>query len=65
MVADEARFDEVLRRLRVRYAALPTSQLELYASHYPGHRLPRALVPEHVDSANDVTIFGVRNSARP
>ncbi|HTM58318.1 MAG TPA: glycosyltransferase family 39 protein [Candidatus Udaeobacter sp.] len=60
VVADEARFDEVMRRLRVRYAALPTSRLEEFASRYPGRRLPASLRRDHEDRERDVTVFEVK-----
>ena len=60
VVTDEARFDAVTRRLRVRYAALPTSRLEEFASRYPGGRLPASLRRDHEDRERDVTVFEVR-----
>ncbi|MBI1798291.1 MAG: glycosyltransferase family 39 protein [Candidatus Eisenbacteria bacterium] len=60
VVADSASFEEVMRRLNVRYAALPTSRLAEFAARYPGGRLPSALVFDHVDPADDVTVFEVR-----
>jgi hypothetical protein len=60
VIADEARFAETVRRLKVRYAALPTSRLAEFAERYPGRRLPRALVFDHADEARDVTVFAVR-----
>jgi hypothetical protein len=63
VIADEARFMETVRRLRVRMAALPTSRLAEFAERYPDHRLPRALVFDHADPARDVTVFTVRERA--
>ena len=60
VVADSARFTEVMRRLRVRYAALPTSRLAEFASRYPGGRLPAALKLDHEDRERDVTVFELR-----
>jgi 4-amino-4-deoxy-L-arabinose transferase-like glycosyltransferase len=60
VVADSARFLGVIERLRVRYAALPTSRLAEFAARYPGGRLPAALQPDHQDPARDVTVFRVR-----
>ena len=60
VVADSARFADVARRLRVRYAALPTSRLAEFAARYPGGRLPAALVKDHEDPDRDVTVFEVR-----
>lgn len=62
VIADEARFDETLRRLHVRYAALPTSRLAAFAARFPEHRLPRALQLMHVDQSRDLSVFAVRDS---
>jgi hypothetical protein len=59
VIADDAAFAETVRRLKVRYAALPTSRLPEFAARYPGGRLPRALVEDHVDSLRNVTVFRV------
>ncbi len=59
-VTDETRFVAAMRRLRVRYAALPTSRLAEFAARYPARRLPAALVPFATDSTHDVTLFDVR-----
>lgn len=64
VIADEPHFMEVVQRLKVRYAALPTSRLAEFAAHYPEHRLPRALVLDHRDDAHDVTVFRVDAAAR-
>jgi 4-amino-4-deoxy-L-arabinose transferase-like glycosyltransferase len=60
VIADDARFAEVVRRLKVRWAALPTSRIPQFAARYPGGRLPAALVVHHVDPLRDVTVFEVR-----
>ncbi len=60
LIADEERFDGVMRRLNVRYAALPTSRLREFAERYPRGALPRSLVFDHADSSRDVTVFAVR-----
>ena len=60
VIADRERFAEVVKRLEVRYAALPTSQIAKLAAHYPEGRLPDLLVVDHVDSARDLTVFAVR-----
>jgi hypothetical protein len=60
VVADSARFESVMRRLRVRYAALPSSRLAEFAAHYPGGRLPEALVLDHENAACDISVFEVR-----
>ncbi len=65
MIADEPRFDEVVERLRVRYAALPTSRLPEFAAHYPGGRLPAVLVPDHEVPALDLSVFRVGSSRTP
>lgn len=63
VIADQERFDQVMRRLKVRYAALPTSRLREFAERYPGGDLPRSLVFDHADSFHDVTVFTVRTEA--
>jgi hypothetical protein len=63
IMADEPMFDAAMRRLKVRVAALPTSQLPLLASRSPGGRLPGSLVLDHVDPARDVTVFTIADSA--
>jgi 4-amino-4-deoxy-L-arabinose transferase-like glycosyltransferase len=65
VIADEPRFDAVMRRLKVRWAALPTSRLPEFAARYPEHMLPRSLVFDHADSTRDVTVFAVRAEATP
>jgi hypothetical protein len=60
VIADEGRFDDVMRRLKVRWAALPTSRLAEFAARYPGGALPRSLTFDHADSTLDVTIFRVQ-----
>lgn len=62
VIADQARFEETLRRLKVRLAVLPTSQLDTFAARFPEHRLPRALVLHHRDPARNLTVFIVRDS---
>ncbi len=59
VIADEARFAETVRRLRVRYAALPTSRLAEFAERFPERRLPGILTVDHEDPARDVTVFEV------
>ena len=61
VIADTPDFMDVVRRLHVRYAAFPTSQLDDLAARYPGGRLPPALVVDHADSTADVTVFRVRD----
>lgn len=60
VIADEARFAATVRRLKVRYAALPTSRLAEFARRFPEGRLPGMLVPDHEDPARDVTVFAIR-----
>jgi 4-amino-4-deoxy-L-arabinose transferase-like glycosyltransferase len=62
VIADEPEFMAVVRRYRVRWAALPTSRLAEFAARYPGGRLPAALVPDHADPERDVTVFVVRET---
>ncbi|MBI1796509.1 MAG: glycosyltransferase family 39 protein [Candidatus Eisenbacteria bacterium] len=59
VIADRAAFAATVRRLRVRYAALPTSRLAEFAARYPDGRLPDLLVPDHEDPQRDVTVFRV------
>jgi 4-amino-4-deoxy-L-arabinose transferase-like glycosyltransferase len=65
VIADESSFDAVMRRLKVRYAALPTSRLAFFAHRYPEGVLPRSLVFDHADSSRDVTVFAVHAEATP
>jgi len=60
VVADPARFESVMRRLRVRYAALPTSRLAEFAARSPGGKLPEALILDHANAACDISVFEVR-----
>ena len=60
VIADEPRFDDVMRRLKVRWAALPTSRLAEFAARYPSGTLPRSLEFDHADSTVDVTLFRVQ-----
>jgi hypothetical protein len=60
ILADSSRFETEAHRLKVRYAAFPTSRLEELASHFPDGRLPLSLRIDHVDPGHDVTIFKVR-----
>jgi hypothetical protein len=59
VIADDPRLAEVFARLKVRYAALPTSRLPEFAAHYPGGRLPAALVVDHELPEYDFTVFRV------
>ena len=63
VIADDPDFLAVVRRYRVRWAALPTSRLAEFAARFPGGRLPEALVPDHADLERDLTVFAVRDSA--
>jgi len=63
VIADEARFLETVRRLKVRYAALPTSRLGIYAARFEGGRLPDCLEPLRSDPGTDITLFRVRDDA--
>jgi len=64
VIADEARFLEVIRRLKVRWAALPTTRVPEFAARFPGRRLPSVLVPVSHDPVRDVTLFRVLDSGR-
>jgi len=64
VVADSVRFMETVRRLNVRWAALPTSGLDTLASRCPGGRLPAALSIDHADPDRDVTVFRVIDPGR-
>ena len=63
VIADDARFAEVVRRLKVRWAALPTSRIPTFAARYPNRQLPASLVVHHVDPKLDITVFQVRDAA--
>ncbi len=63
VISDPPAFMEVVRRLKVRYAALPTSALADLAARYPDRRLPAALVVDHANAATDVTVFRVVDAA--
>lgn len=65
VIADDEQFMETVRRLKVRWAALPISRLSEFAARYPGRRLPRALVLDHENPALDVSVFAVRDSIAP
>ena len=60
VIADRERFLGEIRRLKVRYAAFPTSRLAEFAARYPGGRLPDVLVLDHEDPAHDISVFSVR-----
>ncbi|HEY6866998.1 MAG TPA: hypothetical protein VI792_07065, partial [Candidatus Eisenbacteria bacterium] len=62
VIADAPDFMEVVRRLKVRVAALPTSRLAELAARYRDGRLPAALVLDHADPTADVTLFRVRGA---
>ena len=59
VVADSARFMDTVRRLKVRWAALPTAELPALIAHYPDHRLPGALEPDHADAARGIVVYRV------
>ena len=65
VLADSTGFMGEMRRLKVRYAALPTSALAGLATRYPGGRLPAALVFDHANEASDVTVFRIVDRAAP
>ncbi|MBI1796507.1 MAG: hypothetical protein HYR74_05590 [Candidatus Eisenbacteria bacterium] len=64
-ITDPARVAAIARSHRVRWATLPTSALGELAARYPGGRLPSLFVPAWSDTAHDLTVFAVRDSAAP
>ena len=65
VVADSTRFLESMRRLKVRWAVIPTALLPDLISHYPDRRLPSILVEDHVDSERGETIYRVVDPGAP
>jgi hypothetical protein len=63
-ITGASEFAAIVRRYRVRWAALPTSRLEELGARYPDRRLPGLLVPVWEDRARDVTVFRVRDEGR-
>ena len=63
VIASEPELLEVLRRLKVRYAALELSQIPTFAARYPGGRLPDVFVPLRADSGLDLAMFRIREPA--
>lgn len=61
VIDDEDRTREVLRRLRVRYAALPTSKLDTFAKRYPDGVLPDYLELLYEKPELDVSMFRVHD----
>ena len=59
VVADSARFVERVRRLNTHFAVLPDAMLPALAAHYPGGRLPGALVFDHASAAPGYTVYRV------
>ena len=59
VVADSARFMATVRRLKVRWAAIPSAEIPDLKAHYPERRLPPALVLDHVDAAEGISMFRV------
>src|SRR5262249_40420311 len=62
VVADSAGFMGTVRRLKVRWAVLPTTEIPTFAARFPGGRLPAALSVDHVDPG--VTVYQVSDPAR-
>ena len=58
-VRDSARFQETVRRLKVRWAAIPTEQIPELAAHYPERRLPSVLVFDHADAESGIQVFRI------
>jgi len=59
VVADSVRFDATMRRLKVRWAAIPTSEIPALAAHYPGHRLPSSLIAVRLDQSQHEQLYRV------
>jgi len=59
VIADSTDFLEEVRRLKVRWAVLPTEALPPRIARYPDRRLPRALVVEGRDPVLGVTRYRV------
>ena len=59
VVANRDRFEQVMRRLHVRVAALETARLDTLAARYPDRRLPKALIFERADRAHGITFFRI------
>ena len=60
VVADRERFEQVMRRLNVRLAALETARVDTLAFRYPDRRLPESLHFERADSAQGITFFSIK-----
>lgn len=60
VIDDEDRTLELMRRLKVRYAALPTSRLPQFAARYPGGALPDYFELLRENEDHDVSIFRIR-----
>jgi hypothetical protein len=60
VIADDERLRTVLRRLHVRFAALPEGKIEAYAARYPAGRLPAWFVPHHRDTLTGVVVYEIR-----
>ncbi len=65
VISDRARFEDTVRRLRVRLAVLPTARLEEFAARFEGGRLPGVLVFEREEPALGVTVFRVGEPPAP
>lgn len=65
VVADSVRFLESVRRLKVRWAALPTALLPDYMAHYPDRRMPSILVEDHADPARGITVYRLVDPGAP
>jgi hypothetical protein len=59
VIADSTRFVATMRRLKVRWAAIPQEQISGLADRYPDHRLPSALVPVRLDRTGRLQLFQV------
>ena len=59
VISDEARFRNVVERLKVKWVALPLSRLDEFSGQFPDRRLPGILEPFLEDDDLDIAIFRV------
>jgi 4-amino-4-deoxy-L-arabinose transferase-like glycosyltransferase len=64
VISDEARFRNVVERLKVKWVALPLSRLGEFSEQFPDRRLPGLLEPFLEDGDLDIAIFRVSPDAR-
>lgn len=63
VISDEARFRNVVERLKVKWVALPMSRLGEFSERFPDRRLPGLLEPFLEDGDLDIAIFRVSPDA--